>query len=62
MTRKDYRVIANAVVEIHNKLHIHAALEAQYILSQYLRTNYSNFDSIKFKEYIEKNTPNEVQA
>ena len=57
MTRKDYRVIADAIVECHDQLeNIHTTLAVQYIITRYLRQNYHNFDSAKFKEYIEKHT------
>jgi hypothetical protein len=58
MTRKDYKIIADAVVEIHSELrNAHASLASQYIITRYLRQNYHNFDSTKFKEYIDKRTP-----
>jgi len=59
MTRKDYKVIANAIVELYyDEIQAfestqHAAI-AQYTITQHLRKSYHNFDVTKWSDYIER--------
>ena len=59
MTRKDYRIIADSIVELYYdessafESTQHAAI-AQYTIAQPLRKSYHNFDITKWNEYIER--------
>ena len=59
MTRKDYRIIANAIVELYYdetqefESTQHAA-NTQHTIGQLLRKAYHNFDITKWNEYIER--------
>jgi len=59
MTRKDYRIIADSIVELYYdessafESTQHAAI-AQYTIAQHLRKSYHNFDITKWNEYIER--------
>ena len=59
MTRKDYRIIADSIVELYYdessavESTQHAAI-AQYTIAQHLRKSYHNFDITKWNDYIER--------
>jgi hypothetical protein len=57
MTRKDYKLLADVVVEAHNRYHEHEQKhdmldEIENLLADELNRAYSNFSRTKWHDYI----------
>ena len=59
MTRKDYKIIAEAIAELYKdeiqecQSTLHTS-KAEEVISKHLNQNYSNFNISKFGDYITK--------
>lgn len=58
MTRKDYKLLADVIVEAHNRYHeldpdmLEEAVDLENLLADELNRAYSNFSRTKWHDYI----------
>ena len=59
MTRKDYRLLADAMVEMYDRAKLDGSMDCGEVsesIASALNSGYTNFDRSKWFSYIEKET------